>query len=289
MVTKLFGNPFYEPAVEKFLAPPCSSHMPLIDSETEKSRKNKLLIWWTTARMKIILFSKFTFEKYARAFFVTGLVSLGSSCFAQARPDYDSISGALTKIYEEDQMPRRLAEDYERDFGVSSKKYRQLLSQVHDGDSVHMVCVENIISQYGWLNKKLIGERANKTLFLVIQHSNKETRMKYLPVMRKAVKDGNADPASFALLEDRVRLENGKKQIYGSQIGIDRSTGSPVYFVRPLMKPNKVDERRRKMGMTVPMKQYAKLFGIDWDPVKYKSSYEEILKMERRLQYKKTR
>ena len=57
---------------------------------------------------------------------------------------------------------------------------------------------------------------------------------------------GNAMRPDLALLEDRVALRQGKKQIYGSQIGMDPETGE--YFVSPLEDPDNVVERRIKMG-----------------------------------------
>ncbi|SKB74926.1 hypothetical protein SAMN05660226_02969 [Parapedobacter luteus] len=45
---------------------------------------------------------------------------------------------------------------------------------------------------------------------------------------REAVK-GNANELDLALLEDRVALRQGKKQIYGSHMGRDPETGSTTY------------------------------------------------------------
>ena len=44
------------------------------------------------------------------------------------------------------------------------------------------------------------------TLFLVIKHANAPTQVKYLPMLREAVKNGNVKAHNLALLEDRVML-----------------------------------------------------------------------------------
>ncbi len=49
--------------------------------------------------------------------------------------------------------------------------------------------------------------------------------------MREAVKKGNANSSSLALLEDRVALRKGEKQIYGSQIGRDQETESTMFYL----------------------------------------------------------
>ena len=50
-------------------------------------------------------------------------------------------------------------------------------------------------------------------------------------MMRDAVKMVKAKGSSLALLEDRVALRQGKRQIYGSQIGRDETTN--LYFCFP--------------------------------------------------------
>ncbi|MEZ5038583.1 MAG: DUF6624 domain-containing protein [Saprospiraceae bacterium] len=69
----------------------------------------------------------------------------------------------------------------------------------------------------GWLGADVIGNQGNSTLFLVIQHADIETQEKYLPMMRDAVSKGNARASSLALLEDRVALRKGEKQIFSTQ------------------------------------------------------------------------
>ncbi len=64
-------------------------------------------------------------------------------------------------------------------------------------------------------------------LFLVIQHANLKTQEEYLPVMRESVNNGQAAPQYLAMLEDKVLVKQGKKQMYGSQIETDKDTQDP--------------------------------------------------------------
>ena len=133
-------------------------------------------------------------------------------------------------------------------------------------DSINLYKVEKILKERGWLGPDIIGEKGNSTLFLIIQHSPVETQVKYLPMMQKAAKKGDAKWTSLALLEDRVHLKTGKKQIYGSQIGRDKTTGE--YFIYPIRYPDKVDERRRKIGL-IPLDDYLKNWNLKWDSLKH--------------------
>ncbi|MBK8633692.1 MAG: hypothetical protein IPN72_09065 [Saprospiraceae bacterium] len=114
----------------------------------------------------------------------------------------------------------------------------------------------------GWLGANVIGGQGSSALFLVIQHSDLETQVKYLPMMQEAVKKGNASPSSMALLEDRIALRQGKRQIYGSQIGRNNETGE--YYVSPLIEPEKVNERRSTVGLGT-IEEYISRWKIVWD------------------------
>ena len=84
--------------------------------------------------------------------------------------------------------------------------------------------------------------------------------------MREAVKKGNARSSSLALLEDRVSLRKGGKQIYGSQIGRDQGTGD--HYVLPLEDPENVDKRRAEVGLG-PIANYISNWNITWDVTKH--------------------
>ncbi len=119
-----------------------------------------------------------------------------------------------------------------------------------------------------------LGLAGNQTLFLVIQHSDLKTQEQYLPMMREAVKDGNADPGLLALLEDRVALQQGKRQTYGSQIG---QNNNGEYYVMPLEDPDNVDKRRAEVGLE-PLQNYLANWGLSWDAEAYRKKLPEIEK-----------
>ena len=96
--------------------------------------------------------------------------------------------------------------------------------------SENLEIVKEILDQHGWLGKDIVGHYGNRALFLSIQHSDLETQITYLPMMREAVKNGNAEPANLALLEDRVAVRQGRKQIYGTQLEYDKEKVSYLSF-----------------------------------------------------------
>jgi hypothetical protein len=145
---------------------------------------------------------------------------------------------------------------------------------INEKDSLNLIKVEAILQKYGWLGADILGHEGNNTLFMVIQHSDLATQEKYLPVMRNAVKEGNAKAGSLALLEDRIVLFQGKLQIYGSQVGWDMKSNE--YFMYPLADPDNVDERRTTMGLP-PLSIYLNELGMKWDVEQYKKDLPAIV------------
>jgi len=148
-----------------------------------------------------------------------------------------------------------------------------LWETINEKDAINLEKVTKIIDEHGWLGSDIISKQGNGALFLVIQHADLETQLKYLPIMREAVEKGNARGSSLALLEDRTALRQGKRQTYGSQIGTDPDTDQK--YVLPLEDPDNVDKRRAEVGLG-PLAEYTGFFDFEWDVEAYKKQLPEI-------------
>ena len=190
---------------------------------------------------------------------------------AEAQLD-NSLVAILDTIYQEDQGLRIQINEIEEKFGRDSDEMRAHWKTITEKDSLNLIVVRKILDERGWLGPDIIGDKGNTTLFLVIQHSNQAIQEKYLPMMRDAVTKGNARPSSLALLEDRVALGQGKKQIYGSQIGRNLETGK--FYVSPLQDPDNVDKRRAEVGLGT-LQEYVSNWNISWDVEEYKKELRE--------------
>jgi hypothetical protein len=188
------------------------------------------------------------------------LLFLSFLCIGQDKTHhYRVIQNQLQKIYAEDQESRSKIDYTEKEFGPFSQEYDDLFKTIAEKDSVNMVQVSKVLDDYGWLGEDEIGELANITLFLVIQHAGLREQEKYLPMMREAVKDGKAGISELALLEDRVALGQGKKQIYGSQVMRD-DMGKLVFA--PIEDEEHLNERRARVGLA-SIEEHAEILGID--------------------------
>lgn len=125
-------------------------------------------------------------------------------------------------------------------------------------DQKNMERLAEIVDKYGWPGATLFGLAAAQSAFLVLQHGDKEHQEKYLPLFREAVLNNEAASSDLALLEDRVRVRNGRPQIYGSQLN---GAARPELF--PIEDEVNVDKRRESVGLE-PLAEYLRRFGIEY-------------------------
>lgn len=182
----------------------------------------------------------------------------------QYSTDLARLRSELEMIYIDDQKGRRELSNYD----YSSQKYKELWKTIVKRDSANLNKVKNILDNYGWLSPEEIGRNGNSALFLVIQHADLATQIKYLPLLEEAVKATKASASNFALLKDRILIRSGRRQMYGSQIGRNNRTG--LKYVLPIEDPENVDKRRAELGLA-PMKEYLLSFNMNWSILQYES------------------
>lgn len=177
-----------------------------------------------------------------------------------------SLVQILDTIEQADQYPRLQIPEIEKKYGWSSVQMRANLALMTSNDSINTNKIKSILTKYGWLGKEEVGEHGNSTLFLVVQHANLATQIQYLPMLRDAVKHQKANASNLALLEDRIAIKQGRKQVYGTQLMQNNLTGK--YYVLPLADPINVDKRRAEVGLP-SIKDYVKQWNINWSIEQY--------------------
>jgi hypothetical protein len=110
-----------------------------------------------------------------------------------------------------------------------------------------------IVEEHGWPTIELVGEDGASAAWLIAQHSDLDPRFQEeaLEHMRAAVEDEQADPTELAYLEDRVALNGGRPQTYGTQIGCVDGRAEPA----ELADAETVEERRAEVGLQ-PLEDY---------------------------------
>lgn len=178
-----------------------------------------------------------------------------------------ALAKQLSGIYEKDQLQRRNVEGVLIKHGINSTQMDSLMRSIGKQDSINVITVKSILDKYGWLGPDVVTETGSAALFLVVQHADKKTQEQYLPLLRTAVKAHKALPGDLAKLEDRVALNQGKKQIYGTQFGWDSVKKS--YFLNPIVDPVHVNERRAEMKMETIEESLVR-WKLKWNPQDFK-------------------
>lgn len=117
--------------------------------------------------------------------------------------------------------------------------------------------VESMFNRYGFLGFDKVGKDGSTNFWLLVQHSDKypEFQKKVLKSMDKEIKKGNADSKNYAYLYDRVKVNAGEKQLFGTQVTYETQTTGRAIPKNGLSDSANIDKLRKNYGLE-PLKDY---------------------------------
>ncbi|AOR35820.1 hypothetical protein BFF78_36380 [Streptomyces fodineus] len=150
-------------------------------------------------------------------------------------------------------LANELKERQERD---QTARHRMLESRLpEDSAAVRAIDVDNtawlraVVSEHGWPGVDLVGEEGADAAWLITQHADHDTQFQHraLELLTHAALAGDVPARHFAYLTDRIRVADGRAQVYGTQYEQD-GAGNVVgpYLVEG---PERLDERRSALGL----------------------------------------
>ena len=119
----------------------------------------------------------------------------------------------LEEVYDNDQAAREWTR------GMSSLSADEIVNystEMERVDSLNQATVFGILDKEGWPSH--LSDKANRAIWIVIDHSDLAYRSKYLGLVKEKAEHGVLDITDYAILNDRVLMEEGKPQIYGTQV-----------------------------------------------------------------------
>lgn len=124
---------------------------------------------------------------------------------------------------------------------------QELASEIMEVDRKNTARMRQIIDAHGWPGKTLVGEDGADAAWLLVQHADqdREFQKRCLELMAAAGPD-EVRPSNLALLVDRVRVGEGRPQVYGTQFWTDESG---QFGPRPIEDEALVDERRASVRL----------------------------------------
>jgi hypothetical protein len=163
----------------------------------------------------------------------------------------EALAAELLRMGDEDQRIRQPRSDDGEYVTVLSIEESMEHARVDVGNTDRL---REIVREHGWPGISLVGEQAADAAWLLAQHADRQLdfQREVLPLLKRAVKAGEAKPSHLAYLTDRIRMAEGRYQCYGTQIG-DIREGTAIPW--PIADAETVDDRRRDVGLQ-PLADY---------------------------------
>lgn len=206
------------------------------------------------------------YNKMKKTYYLLTLLVLivSSSCNTKIKEaKEENLIVLIDDIWKTEQEPIRLRDSLMAIHGVDSELVKEQQLIIDKNHIVNEDRVKNILEKHGWPTKDMIGERGNWTICNVIQHSDNEVRIQYLPLMKQAVKDKKLEPRFLVRAEDRIATERGDLQIYGGQMKYYTETKS--FNLWPVFDPENIDKRRTAIGLDSIAIFLKNRFNFEWN------------------------
>jgi len=196
------------------------------------------------------------------------ILALALLAAAPARAQTPAPADTARDAWTDDALRRELLEmgrvDQEAREGLGAAFQAQdtvFLQRMMRVDSVHAARMREILRTHGWPGSALVGRDAAHAAWLLVQHGPLELQREALPLIQTA---GGAAPSELAMLTDRIRVREGKPQLYGSHADVVDGRLVPA----PIEDPERVHERRAAVGLPA-LEEYVRLleemYGIPVD------------------------
>jgi len=200
------------------------------------------------------------------------LVAVPASLRAQATDRPASGVAAVADSSLRRDLLRLLAEDQAGREGLGSAAARGdtvYMRRFLTADSLRSLWLATLVAERGWPVARDVGQEGVHAAFILLQHSpDTAFQARMLPTVERAAVAGELPAADVAMLTDRVLVQAGRPQRYGSSF---RVVGGRL-VADPIDDPAGLEARRRAVGMPA-MADYARLLGemyklpVDWPPL----------------------
>ena len=115
--------------------------------------------------------------------------------------------------------------------------------------TTHQKRIAEIFNEFGFVGYDLAGKDGSDNFWVMVQHSDHlpEFQEKVLEEMKKHVDKGNATPQYYGYLVDRVNINTGKEQLYGTQFDYNEFGQA---FPKNITDTTGINGRRISLGLT---------------------------------------
>lgn len=195
-----------------------------------------------------------------------GFILLLFSCQLAGQPD-PYLADSLKKMADKDKYVRQRVDSAFKKYGKDSPQWKKAWNRMQLTDKKHNAALKDILAKlnsYPGMDKA--GEDGAHYFWVLVLHQDADLafQRQVLDLMKIAYENHVVEPGDYAYFYDRILVNGGYKQIYGTQVYYDEE--KKMYVPHPLMEPATTDEKRAEMQMP-PMAEYMRIMN---DPKKIK-------------------
>ena len=166
-------------------------------------------------------------------------------------PEIAALQAELKEMVTEDQAVRTTSV-------LSDSKMKQIAEK-------DLPELRRIYEKYGWPRISVVGKGAAGDYWLLVQHQDLAFQKQLLPALQRAVEEGEASKVNYAYLYDRVMVNEGKPQHWGTQG--ECKDGKAV--MQPVDDPAGLQQRRDELQLQ-PLDEYLKMLATQCAKAKEK-------------------
>lgn len=180
------------------------------------------------------------------------------SCSLSAQID-TLMADSLKRMAAKDKFARQKVEIAFKKYGKDSPEWKKAWDRMKQTDKNHNAALKNILAKFNtYPSMDKVGEEGSHDFWLLVLHQDADTALQQQVVvwMKIPVDQGNASPNDYAYLVDRILVNAGQKQVYGTQCYYDNE--KKRYVPHPLLEPADTDQRRQQMQLP-PLAEYVRI------------------------------
>lgn len=166
---------------------------------------------------------------------------------ASTPPTNRALRAELLRLQADDRTVRRELVEAGQLYGPHLPKdwYHPRMAEVHRRNNARL---RTILAEHGWPGRSLVGADGAEAAWFIAQHAvlDVDLQREALALLEAAAAAGEARPAHMAMLTDRVRMAEGRPQVYGC-VHVGNEQGKLVPY--PIEDPEGVEARRAAVGL----------------------------------------
>lgn len=163
---------------------------------------------------------------------------------------FRSYRRTLQRLADADWQDRQAIFKVFRQYGFRSAPADSANRWLMRQDSVRLHTFQTLERRYGWPRTSITGREGTQQAYLLVQHAPPTVQASYQEVLQAAHTRGELRSPDYATYLDRVLVNQGRAQRYGTQS--DRRTlasGQEEEYLLPVEDVPTLDHRRATMGL----------------------------------------